>query len=75
MLAQHAGEAHIDAVVIQIRREISEAYSKAADKRNEPPRDENTDTTERHDVHDVAGRGRDHPVIKVSRWSSSFRDW
>jgi len=30
----------IDAVVMQIRREISEACSKAADKCNEPPLDE-----------------------------------
>jgi phage terminase Nu1 subunit (DNA packaging protein) len=31
---------NIDAVVTQIRREISEACSKAADERNEPPLDE-----------------------------------
>ena len=30
---------NIDAVVMQIRREISEACSKAADERNEPPLD------------------------------------
>jgi hypothetical protein len=29
-----------DAVVMQIRREISEACSKAADERNEPPLDD-----------------------------------
>ena len=31
---------NIDAVVMQIRREIAEACSKAADARNEPPLDE-----------------------------------
>lgn len=31
---------NIDAVVMQIRREIAEAYSKAADEANEPPLDE-----------------------------------
>ena len=31
---------NIDAVVMQIRREISEACSKAADERNEPPLDD-----------------------------------
>ena len=31
---------NIDAVVMQIRREISEACSKAADECNEPPLDE-----------------------------------
>jgi hypothetical protein len=31
---------NIDAVVTQIRRKISEACSKAADERNEPPLDE-----------------------------------
>jgi hypothetical protein len=31
---------NIDAVVMQIRREIREACSKAADERNEPPLDE-----------------------------------
>jgi hypothetical protein len=31
---------NIDAVVTEIRREISEACSKAADERNEPPLDE-----------------------------------
>jgi len=31
---------NIDAVVMQIRREIAEACSKAADERNEPPLDE-----------------------------------
>ena len=30
----------IDAVVMQVRREISEACSKAADERNEPPLDD-----------------------------------
>ena len=34
------GRRNIDAVVMQIRREIAEACSKAADEANEPPLDE-----------------------------------
>jgi hypothetical protein len=40
VLARHAGPARFDAVVMQIRREISEACSKMADELNEPPLDE-----------------------------------
>jgi hypothetical protein len=41
---------NIDAVVMQVRREISEVCSKASDERNEPPLDEQADSQAVRDV-------------------------